>query len=36
MERIVIINHYGITPDMPGATKHYDLAVHFSKKMNLT
>jgi len=30
--KIVIINHYGITPDMPGATKHYDLAKFFAEK----
>lgn len=30
--KIIIINHYGITPDMPGATKHYDLAKYFSEK----
>lgn len=30
--KIVIINHYGITPDMPGATKHYDLAKYFAEK----
>ena len=30
--KIVIINHYGITPDMPGATKHYDLAKFFADK----
>ena len=30
--KIVIINHYGITPDMPGATKHYDLAKYFADK----
>ena len=30
--KIIIINHYGITPDMPGATKHYDLARYFSEK----
>lgn len=32
MDKIIIINHYGITPDMPGATKHYDLACHFASK----
>ena len=30
--KIIIINHYGITPDMPGATKHYDLAKYFADK----
>jgi len=30
--KIVIINHYGITPEMPGATKHYDLAKFFADK----
>lgn len=32
MKKIVIINHYGITPDLPGATKHYDMAKFFSEK----
>ena len=32
MDRIIIINHYGCTPDQPGATKHYDMAKYFSKK----
>lgn len=32
MKKIIIINHYGITPDMPGATRHYDLAQYFMKK----
>src|SRR5690554_6251696 len=32
MKKIIIINHYGITPDLPGATKHYDMAKHFSNK----
>ena len=31
-DKIIIINHYGITPDMPGATKHYDLASYFACK----
>lgn len=31
-EKIIIINHYGITPDMAGATKHYDLARYFVNK----
>ena len=31
-DKIIIINHYGITPDMPGATKHYDLATYFASK----
>lgn len=31
-EKIVIINHYGITPDKPGATKHYDLSRFFADK----
>ena len=32
MKKIVIINHYGITPDKPGATRHYDMAKYFSRK----
>lgn len=32
MRKIVILNHYGITPDQPGATKHYDMAKNFSEK----
>lgn len=32
MKKIVIINHYGITPDKPGATRHYDMAVNFASK----
>jgi len=32
MNKIIIINHYGITPDTPGATKHYDMAKYFSNK----
>ena len=31
-KKIVIINQYGITPDQPGATKHYDMAEYFSSK----
>lgn len=31
-KKIIIINHYGITPDMPGATKHYDLSEYFAAK----
>jgi len=29
---IWIINHYAITPDMPGGTRHYDLGVELIKK----
>jgi len=32
MKKIIIINHYGVTPDLPGATKHYDMAKYFSEK----
>lgn len=32
MKKIIIINHYGITPDKPGATRHYDMAVNFANK----
>lgn len=31
-DKIVIINHYGVTPDLPGATKHYEMAKYFSDK----
>lgn len=31
-KKIIIINHYGATPDMPGATKHYYLAKYFADK----
>ncbi|WP_413305710.1 glycosyltransferase family 4 protein [Bacillus sp. 1P10SD] len=30
MKKIIVINHYGLTPDLPGATKHYDMAKYFS------
>ncbi|WP_458411746.1 glycosyltransferase family 4 protein [Schinkia sp. CFF1] len=32
MKKIVIINQYGITPDLPGATKHYDMSKYFASK----
>lgn len=32
MKKIVIINQYGITPDLPGATKHYDMSKFFASK----
>lgn len=32
MRRIIIINHYGVTPDLPGSTKHYDMAKAFAEK----
>lgn len=32
MKKIVVINHYGITPDQPGATRHYDMAKYFSEQ----
>lgn len=30
--KIIIINFFGITPDQPGATKHYDMARFFTDK----
>lgn len=32
MKKIIIINHYGVTPDLPGASKHYDIAKQFAEK----
>lgn len=32
MNKIIIINQYGITPDLPGATKHYDMGKFFSNR----
>lgn len=32
MKRIIIINQYGATPDVPGATKHFDMAQYFASK----
>lgn len=32
MKKIIIINHYGITPEFPGATKHFDIAEQFAKE----
>ncbi|WP_124059162.1 glycosyltransferase family 4 protein [Vaginisenegalia massiliensis] len=31
MSKIIIINHYGITPEFPGATKHYEISKYFSE-----
>lgn len=31
-KKIIIINQYGVTPDVPGATKHFDMATHFARK----
>ncbi|MFL1471077.1 glycosyltransferase family 4 protein [Paraclostridium bifermentans] len=30
--KIVTINHYGVTPDMPGPSKNYEMAKYFSDK----
>lgn len=30
-KKVILINHYGITPDMPGATRNYDLAKYISE-----
>src|SRR5699024_6570367 len=32
MKKIIIINHYGVTPDLPGATRHYEISKYFSSK----
>lgn len=31
MRKIIIINHYGTTPDLPGPTRNYELAKYFSE-----
>lgn len=31
-KKIIIINQYGVTPDVPGATKHYDMGLNFADK----
>ncbi|MET3655502.1 glycosyltransferase family 4 protein [Sporosarcina psychrophila] len=31
MRKIVIINHYGTTPDLPGPTRNYEMARYFSE-----
>jgi len=30
MKRIITINHYGVTPDMPGPTKNYEMSKFFA------
>lgn len=30
--KIIVINHYGDTPGMPGNSRHYELACHFAQK----
>ncbi len=30
MKRIVIINHYGVTPDLPGPSKNYEMSKFFA------
>ncbi len=32
MQNIWILNHYAITPDMPGGTRHYDFAKELTKR----
>src|SRR5699024_2968115 len=34
MGKIIIINHYGNTPDEPGATRHYELADYLAQNSN--
>lgn len=34
MKRIIIINHYGATPDTPGPTKNYEMAKFFADHCN--
>ena len=34
MKRIVTINHYGVTPDMPGPTKNYEMSKFFADNYN--
>lgn len=30
--RLCILNHYAVTPDMPGGTRHFDLRRELVKK----
>jgi len=34
MKKIVIINHYGVTPDMPGPSKNYEMSKFFADHCN--
>jgi glycosyltransferase involved in cell wall biosynthesis len=34
MKKIVTINHYGVTPDMPGPTKNYEMSKFFADHNN--
>ncbi|WLR55465.1 glycosyltransferase family 4 protein [Mesobacillus subterraneus] len=34
MKRIIVINHYGVTPNMPGPSKNYEMAKFFAGKYN--
>lgn len=33
-DKIVIVNHYSVTPDQPGGTRHYDLCKYLAKHTN--
>jgi len=32
MKKVWIFNHYAVTPDMPGGTRHYDFAKELVKR----
>lgn len=34
MKKIVVINHYGVTPDLPGPTKNYEMTKSFAENFN--
>ena len=34
MKKIITINHYGVTPDMPGPTKNYEMSKFFADNYN--
>lgn len=34
MKKVVVINHYGVTPEMPGPTKNYEMAKFFADNCN--
>lgn len=35
MRKIVIINHYGVTPDMPGPSKNYEMSQYFADNFDV-
>lgn len=35
MGKIVIINHYGVTPDMPGPSKNYEMSKYFAENFGV-